>query len=84
MKRNKNSNKRDSKISKDVVSAEQALQFLEDIRILNADVDETTVPISLRIPGNILRAIKLKAKADGKKYQSLIVEYLRRGLKSDR
>lgn len=38
-----------------------------------------TIAISLRVPANVLRAIKLKAKAEGKKYQSLMVEYLRRG-----
>jgi predicted DNA binding CopG/RHH family protein len=63
------------------ISPEEALRFLEDIRTLNSDIDEPTVAISLRIPGNILRAIKGKAKADGKKYQSLIVEYLRKGLR---
>lgn len=59
---------------------EDALRFLEDIRTMTADIDEPTVPISLRIPGNILRAIKFKAKSEGKKYQSLMVEYLRKGL----
>ena len=48
---------------------------------MSMDLDEPTVAISLRVPGNILRSIKLKAKSDGKKYQSLIVEYLRKGIK---
>lgn len=64
------------------VSPEEAVRFLEDMRTLQSEMDEPTVAISLRVPGNVLRAIKLKAKADGKKYQSLIVEYLRRGLKT--
>jgi len=64
------------------ISPEEALRFLEDIRLMASDIDEPTVAISLRIPGNILRSIKLKAKADGKKYQSLIVEYLRKGLRN--
>jgi predicted DNA binding CopG/RHH family protein len=63
------------------ISPEEAVQFLEDLRNLSGDIDEPTVAISLRVPGNILRAIKLKAKADGKKYQSLITEYLRKGLR---
>lgn len=63
------------------ISPEEAVQFLEDIRNMSADVDEPTIAISLRVPANILRAIKLRAKFDGKKYQSLIVEYLRKGLR---
>lgn len=76
--------KRKSKASSlpttDEISPEKALQFLEDIRQLQEDKRESTQLISIRIPGNILRAIKLKAKADGKKYQSLIVEYIQKGL----
>jgi len=63
------------------ITPEEALRFLEDIRKMSSEIDEPTVLISLRVPGNILRSIKLKAKADGKKYQSLMVEYLRRGLR---
>ena len=64
------------------ITPEEAVRFLEDIRLMSINIDEPTVAISLRIPGNILRSLKLKAKADGKKYQSLIVEYLRQGLQS--
>ncbi len=63
------------------ITPDEAVRFLEDIRLMSSEIDEPTVAISLRVPGNILRAIKLKAKSDGKKYQSLMVEYLRRGLK---
>ena len=63
------------------ISPEDAIQFLENIRIMSSEVDEPTIAISLRIPGNILRTLKLKAKADGKKYQSLIVELLRNGIR---
>ena len=75
MKKNK-----DAKKSKSI-SPEEAVRFLEDIRLMASEVDEPTAPISLRVPGNILRAIKLKAKADEKKYQSLMIEYFRRGLR---
>jgi len=61
-------------------SPEDALQFLEDIRVMSSQIDEPTIAISIRVPGNILQAIKLKAKADGKKYQSLIIELLRKSL----
>lgn len=69
-----------SKKIKSEIAPEEAVRFLEDIRLMSAQIDEPTVAISLRVPGNILRALKLKAKSDGKKYQSLIIEYLRKGL----
>jgi predicted DNA binding CopG/RHH family protein len=62
------------------ISAEEALRFLEEMRLMSSNIDEPTVAISLRVPGNVLRSIKLKAKADGRKYQSLMIEYLRKGL----
>lgn len=62
------------------ITPDEAVQFIEDMRLLRANQDEPTIAISVRIPGNILRSLKLRAKADGKKYQSLIVQYLRRGL----
>ena len=77
-------NSRSAKAKTHSISPEDAVRFLDDMRLMAHDLDEPTVAISLRIPGNILRSIKLKAKADGKKYQSLIVEYLRNGLREDR
>ena len=65
------------------IRPEEALQFLEDIRTMMRDKDEPTVAISLRVPANILRSLKTRAKADGKKYQSLMIEYLRKGLRED-
>ncbi len=62
------------------ISPEEAVSFLDSFRQMIADQDEATQAISIRIPANILRAIKLKAKYENKKYQSLIVEYLRQGL----
>lgn len=62
------------------VSPEEALRFLDDLRKLPSQIDEPTHAISLRVPENILRAIRLRAKAEGKKYQSLMIEYLRKGL----
>lgn len=64
------------------ITAEEALQFLENIRTMTREIDQPTVAISLRIPKNILVAVKLKAKADGKKYQSLIIEYIRKQVRS--
>lgn len=62
------------------IKPEDAIQFLEDIRNMSSHVDEPSVAISIRIPGNILRSLKIKAKAEGKKYQSLMIEYVRKGL----
>lgn len=64
------------------MTPEEAVCFLEDIRLMSSEIDEPTVSISLRVPANILRSLKLKAKADGKKYQSLMIEYLRNGLRA--
>lgn len=79
MKKNSSSFKKEKPLPS--ISPEEAVRFLEDIRIMNSEVDEPTIAISIRVPANVLRALKLRAKADGKKYQSLIVEYLRNGLR---
>lgn len=63
------------------VTPEEAVQFLEDIRLMASGIDEPTVPICIRVPSNLLRAVKTKAKADGKKYQSLMIEMLRTGIR---
>ena len=76
-------NKRSKTKDEQFITPESALQFLEDMRVMASEVDEPTVSISLRVPKNILRSIKFKAKQDGKKYQSLIIEYIRRGLKAN-
>ncbi len=62
------------------VSPEEAVRFIEDLRLMSSQIDEPTVAISLRVPENILRSLKIKARAEGKKYQSLMIEYLRSGL----
>ena len=66
------------------ITPEQALRFLEDIRLMGGEFDEPTTLISLRVPKNILRALKLKARADGKKYQSLMIQMIRKSLREDR
>jgi predicted DNA binding CopG/RHH family protein len=63
------------------ISPEEALQFLEDIRVMGSEIDEPTVAISLRVPANLLRALKLSAKADGQKYQTRLIRILRHGLR---
>lgn len=60
----------------------QALQFLEDVRVLYSTKDEATRAISLRVPENLLRLLKTRAEIEGKKYQSLMIEILREGLRA--
>ncbi len=67
---------------KSATSPLEALQYLESMRQLSEEKDEPTVMISLRVPGNILKTIKNKAKVENKKYQSLIIEILRAGLRT--
>lgn len=64
------------------ISPEEAVQFLDDMRKLSHEVDEKTVAISIRIPENVLRAVKTKAKSENRKYQSVMIEYIRKGLKA--
>lgn len=66
---------------KNEITPLQAVQFLESMRKLAEEKDEPTVMISLRIPGNILKILKNKAKLENKKYQSLLIEILRKGLR---
>lgn len=77
MKKNKKNISKKSEIT-----PEQALNFLEDFRQISAGVDESTKLISIRVPENILRLLKVRAKSEGKKYQSLMIEYIRSGLKN--
>lgn len=64
------------------VTPEEAVQFIESMWQLQADKDLPTKLISLRIPENILNALKIKAKSEGKKYQSLMIQFIRDGLKA--
>lgn len=63
------------------LSPEEALEFLESIRTLSSNIDEERKLISIRVPQNLLRSLKLKAKNENKKYQSMIVESIREFLK---
>ena len=64
-------------------SLEDGLLFIDSFQKMLADQDEATVAISLRIPKNLLRLLKFRASSTKIKYQTLLIEYLRRGLKSD-
>jgi predicted DNA binding CopG/RHH family protein len=62
------------------LSAEETLRFLEDFAKIVHHRDLPTKLISLRVPENILNAFKVKAKSDGRKYQSVIVNLMRQWL----
>ncbi len=55
----------------------QALQFLEDLRLLSSNIDGPKKLISIRLPEKMIRSLKIKASQENKKYQSLIVEAIK-------
>lgn len=55
----------------------QALQFLEDLRLLNSNIDGPKKMISIRLPEKIIQSLKTKAAYENKKYQSLIIEAIK-------
>ncbi len=62
--------------------ASQIANFLEDFQKMIAGSDEQTQAISLRVPENVLRMFKLKAKSKGIKYQSQITQLMKDWLKN--
>lgn len=59
------------------LTVDEAMRFLDDVQRLHAQVDEPTRPISLRVPENVLRSFKARARLDGKKYQTVVVALMR-------
>lgn len=70
------------KVSRDAnqVGPEDAVRFIEGMREMLSSRSDPTVAISIRVPKNLLASLKLKAKIEGKKYQSLAIELIRIGL----
>jgi predicted DNA binding CopG/RHH family protein len=64
------------------ISPEEALLFIDSFQKMIADKDAPTKLISLRVPENLLNALKIKAKTENRKYQSMIIEMIRLNLKS--
>jgi hypothetical protein len=62
------------------MTPEEAVIYLDSMSRLGLVKDLPTKAISVRIPENILNLLKLKARAENKKYQSLLIEYVRQGL----
>lgn len=63
---------------------EQALAFLENFRKMQAGKDEPSIPISLRVPGNILKAYKALAATEDRSYQTMMIQALREYLSKPR
>jgi predicted DNA binding CopG/RHH family protein len=68
------------KPSAEILTPEQAIDFLESFQKMVHGIDEPSKAISLRVPENILRAYKLKAKQEKRGYQTMMIEALRQGL----
>lgn len=66
------------------VSAEEAIEFIYAMQALSVEQDGPTQMISLRVPQNVLRALKIKAKSQGKKYQSFLLELVKKGLAEEK
>ena len=64
------------------ITPEQALDFLESFREMQAGKDEPTRMISIRVPGNVLRAYKIAAQAENRSYQSMMNQALREYLRN--
>ena len=52
-------------------------KFLDDFQKITMGKDDKTVPISLRVPRNILDVFKYNSQKKKLKYQSVIVELMR-------
>ena len=52
----------------------KTLMFLEEMRLLNQKTQGPKKLISIRIPENLISALKKKAELENKKYQNLIVQ----------
>lgn len=64
-------------MAKSKVTPEEAMQFLESFRLMVAEKDLPTKPISLRVPENLLIALKVLAKDKNTNYQKLIIQSIR-------
>lgn len=58
------------------LSADEIAEFLENYRLLAAQVSTRSKLISIKIPENLLSAFKTKAKLEGVPYQTKIKELM--------
>lgn len=69
-------NSRGASVAREVEPLE-ALQFLEDLRLLSTKVEGPKKMISIRLPEKIIDSLKIKAASKNMRYQTLIVMVLR-------
>lgn len=62
---------------------EEILRFLEEFRILNSSSNGKSRLISLKIPESMLELFKLKARLEGKKYQTQIKSLMQSWINGD-
>lgn len=66
------------------ITPDQAVEFLESFRKMQAGKDDSSTPVSIRVPGNILRSYKALAAAEGRSYQTMMIQALREYLSKNR
>lgn len=54
------------------MSVVEILDFLEDFRLMHSEINSASISTSIRIPGHLLNAFKVKAKLSGISYQKQI------------
>ena len=66
------------------VTPEQAIDFLESFRDLQAGRDLAKKAISIRVPENLLKSFKARANFEKRPYQTIMIEALREFLLQER
>lgn len=59
------------------VTPDQALEFLENFRKMQAGIEDGKTLVSIRVPNNILNAFRLLAKSEDRPYQRMMIQALR-------
>lgn len=73
--------KKKSRKNESVLTPEQAVEFLENFRLMQAGQDKPAIMISIRVPENILDAYRVLAASEGRAYQTLMNQALREFLR---
>lgn len=63
------------------VTPEQALQFIEEFQLLMNGHEGERKLISLRVPERLLEQFRTKAERQGSRYQTRIIELMRRWIR---
>lgn len=79
MKKSKQFNSRNDKLTPD-----QVAEFMESFKQAVTGQDKKSKLISLRVPENILHSFKVLADIHHQKYQTIIVELMRKHIEDSR